>query len=178
MYITNIKLLNYRNYEKLDVDFENGLNVFVGNNAQGKTNLLEAIYVSSYGKSYRTSKATELVNFDNFATSINLTFDKNDREENIKIRFSKEKDKRIEINDIPIKKLSDLIGYLKVVTFKPEDLLLIKEGPGKRRKFLDNNISQSDNYYMQTLQNYNRVLLQKNTYLKETKSPNIEEINI
>ena len=178
MYITNIKLLNYRNYEKLDIDFENGLNVFVGNNAQGKTNLLEAIYVSSYGKSYRTSKNTELVNFDNFATSINLTFDKNDREENIKIRFSKEKDKRIEINDLPIKKLSDLIGYLKVVTFKPEDLGLIKEGPGKRRKFLDNNISQTDNYYMQTLQNYNRALLQKNTYLKDSKNPSVEEISI
>ena len=178
MNITNIKLQNYRNYNDIEIELENGLNLFVGNNAQGKTNLLESIYVSSHGKSYRTSKDLELIKFGEDFLSIDIKMDKADREENIKIKINNNKEKIIEINNLKIKKLSDLIGYIKVITFKPEDLLLIKEGPNNRRKFLDSEISQIDNYYMQNLQKYNRALLQKNNYLKNTRDINIEELSI
>lgn len=178
MNITNIKLQNYRNYENLEIDLENGLNLFVGNNAQGKTNLLESIYVSSHGKTYRTSKDQELIKFGADFLSIEIKMDKADREENIKIRITNNKEKIIEINNLKIKKLSDLVGYIKVITFKPEDLLLIKEGPNNRRKFLDSEISQIDTYYMQNLQKYNRALLQKNNYLKNTRDINVDELSI
>ncbi|MCQ2976619.1 MAG: DNA replication/repair protein RecF [archaeon] len=178
MNITKIRLQNYRNYKDLEIELENGLNLFVGNNAQGKTNLLESIYVSSHGKSYRTSKDQELIKFGEDFLYIDIDMDKADREENIKIRITNNKEKNIQINNLKIKKLSDLVGYIKVITFKPEDLLLIKEGPNNRRKFLDTEISQIDTYYMQNLQKYNRALLQKNNYLKNTREINIDELSI
>jgi len=178
MYLKNIELKNYRNYKQIKLPLERNVNVLIGNNAQGKTNLLEAIYLCCFGKSYRVAKDSELINFGSDYTWISADIENDGHEDNIKILINNNKEKSIMINENKIKKMSELIGYIKVVTFKPEDLMLIKDAPSIRRKFLDTEISQLDYIYMKELQNYNRALLQKNNYLKNTSKIEKDYINI
>lgn len=167
MIIESIELKNYRNYEKLHMDFSSGTNILYGNNAQGKTNVLEAVYVCSTTKSHRGSKDKEMIRFDEEEAHIKLNVRKSNVPYRIDMHLKKNKPKGIAINKIPIKKASELFGIVNVVFFSPEDLNIIKNGPSERRRFLDLELCQLDKLYIHSLVQYNRVLLQRNKLLKE-----------
>src|SRR5574344_2481688 len=165
MLINNIKLKNFRNYKELNFDFSNGINVFYGDNAQGKTNIIESIYLAAIGKSFRTNKENELINFNEKFSEVLVNYSKKDRKGKIKIEISEKK--IIFLNDVKIKKLSELLGNINIVIFTPEDINILKDGPASRRKFLDIMIGQLRPNYIYTLNNYNKVLDQRNNYLKQ-----------
>lgn len=166
MYINKLLLINFRNYEYLDIDLINGVNIFVGDNAQGKTNILEAIYYCCFAKSHRTSKDKELVNWKCNEAYIKGYISKNRLDKNIEIKIFKQGKKGININKINVTKISQLIGVFNVVMFSPEDLKIVKESPSYRRKFLDMEISQINNKYYYNLVQYNKVLSERNSLLK------------
>ena len=151
MIIKSIKLENFRNYESLDLDFEKGTNILYGDNAQGKTNVLEAIYLSATTKSHKGSKDKEIINFEKEEAHIRTILDKEGMEYRVDMHLRKNKSKGIAINGQPIKKAADLIGLLNVVFFSPEDLSIIKNGPSERRKFVDMELFQIDKYYLYNL---------------------------
>lgn len=173
MLITNIKLKNFRNYKELNLELENGINVFYGDNAQGKTNIIESIYLSAIGKSFRTNKDNELINFNENFAEININYSKIDRNGNIKIDINDKKN--IYLNGIKLKKLSELLGNINIVIFTPEDINILKDGPASRRKFLDIMIGQLRPNYIHILNNYNKILEQRNNYLKQIKYENKSE---
>ena len=167
MYIKSLELKNYRNYNDLSIEFEKGTNILYGNNAQGKTNVLEAIYVASTTKSHRGSKDREIINFDKDEAHIKITVMKKDVPVRIDIHLKKNKSKGIAINGIPIKKSSELFGILNVVFFSPEDLNIIKNGPAERRRFVDLELCQLDKIYVHNLVNYNKILNNRNKLLRD-----------
>lgn len=167
MYIKSLELKNYRNYNDLSIEFEKGTNILYGNNAQGKTNILEAIYVASTTKSHRGSKDREIINFDKDEAHIKITVIKKDVPVRIDIHLKKNKSKGIAINGIPIKKASELFGILNVVFFSPEDLNIIKNGPAERRRFVDLELCQLDKIYVHNLVNYNKILNNRNKLLRD-----------
>ena len=167
MIIKSIKLENFRNYESLDLDFEKGTNILYGDNAQGKTNVLEAIYLSATTKSHKGSKDKEIINFEKEEAHIRTILDKEGMEYRVDMHLRKNKSKGIAINGQPIKKAADLIGLLNVVFFSPEDLSIIKNGPSERRKFVDMELFQIDKYYLYNLNQYNKIINQRNKLLKE-----------
>ena len=134
MIVESIELQNYRNYEKLHMDFSDGTNLLYGDNAQGKTNLLEAIYVCSTTKSHRGSKDKEIIRFQQEESHIKLLVKKRDVPYRIDMHLKKNKTKGVAINGIPIRKASELFGIVNVVFFSPEDLNIIKNGPSERRR--------------------------------------------
>lgn len=166
MYVKSIKLINFRNYSNLDIELNSNLNIFLGKNAQGKTNLLESIYLCSSGKSYRTNRDKELINLDKDKAYIGLEVNKENHNKKIEIKFERDSSKRIRINKVETEKLNDLIGQLNVVIFSPEDLKLIKEGPGERRGFIDNELSQIRPRYRYNINRYGKILIQRNNLLK------------
>ena len=167
MNIQSLELNNYRNYKTLNMNFERGTNIFYGNNAQGKTNILEAIYVAGTTKSHRGSKDREIINFDSDEAHIKVNVLKKDVPTRIDIHLKKNKSKGIAINGIPIRKASELFGILNVVFFSPEDLNIIKNGPAERRRFIDLELCQIDKIYVHNLVNYNKILNQRNKLLKD-----------
>lgn len=167
MYIEYLKLKNFRNYSDLFVNFARNFNVIYGNNAQGKTNILEALFLCASGRSHRTSKDSELVRMGEEKYQVELEVVKERDKLLIEVQNSKEGRKNISINDIPLRKLGNLMGNLNAVIFSPEDLLIIKEGPSGRRKFIDITISQIKPSYFYDLQQYARILTQRNMLLKE-----------
>ncbi len=167
MYIKNLKLQNFRNYENAEIEFNKNINILYGDNAQGKTNILEAIFFSSFGKSFRTLKEKEIIKKDKEFSKIEVDYVKKDREGNIKFLISKDNKKSIFINDIKIKKLSELLGNVNIVLFEPSDINIFKEGPKYRRKFLDMMIGQLRSNYVYNLNQYLKVLEQRNNYLKQ-----------
>lgn len=167
MYIKSLELKNYRNYNDLSIEFEKGTNILYGNNAQGKTNILEAIYVASTTKSHRGSKDREIINFDKDEAHVKITVIKKDVPVRIDIHLKKNKSKGIAINGIPIKKASELFGILNVVFFSPEDLNIIKNGPAERRRFVDLELCQLDKIYVHNLVNYNKILNNRNKLLRD-----------
>jgi len=173
MYIKDIYLKNFRNYEEEKVELEKGINIFYGDNAQGKTNVLEAIFISSLGKSFRTRKDLELIKFEEKNSLLEINFEKSDREGNIKIEL--EENKNIYLNKIKIKKMSELLGNVYTVLFTPDDINLFKDSPTKRRKFLDILISQLRPAYLYNLNLYLKTLEQRNSYLKQIKFENKDE---
>ena len=173
MFIKNIKLLNFRNYENEDINLNENINIFYGDNAQGKTNIIESIFLCSIGKSYRTNKDNELIKFNKDFSSVYIDYEKSDRDGNIKINLKDKKE--IYVNNIKIKKLSELLGNLNIVIFNPDDILILKEGPQKRRRFLDVMISQLRPNYIYYLNLYNKTLEQRNSYLKQIKENNKSE---
>jgi len=176
MIIESIELKNYRNYEHLHMVFSPGTNILYGNNAQGKTNILEAIYVCCTTKSHRGSKDREMIQFHEDESHIKLSVRKNDVPYRIDMHLKKNKAKGIAINGLPIRKASDLFGIVNVVLFSPEDLNLIKNGPAERRKFIDLELCQLNKLYVHCLISYNRVLMQRNKLLKEIMfHPDYEE---
>ena len=167
MLITNLKIENFRNYNELNLNLNNKINIFYGNNAQGKTNIIESIFLCSIGKSFRTNKEKELIKFNEEKTSVEINFKKSDREGNIKIEIGEKK--QVYLNGIKIKKLSELLGNINIVIFTPDDINILKGGPQNRRKFLDIMISQLRPNYMHVLSLYNKTLEQRNNYLKQIK---------
>ena len=137
MFIKKLMLLNYRNYNELNIDLGKYVNVFMGDNAQGKTNILEAIYYCGFAKSHRTSRDRELIKWDSDSAYISLSVDRERLDKRIDINILKNGKKAININSIKIKKIGELFGNFNVVMFSPEDLKIVKESPGIRRKFLD-----------------------------------------
>jgi DNA replication and repair protein RecF len=166
MYVKNISLLDYRNYESLNIQLIKNVNVFVGDNAQGKTNILESIYYSAFGKSHRTSKDKELINWKKENAYISLLIGKNRLDKKIDINILRDGKKAIKVNNIKVGKIGELFGTFNVVMFSPEDLKVIKESPTIRRRMLDMELSQvSPKYYFNLVQ-YNKILNERNIVLK------------
>lgn len=168
MLITNLKIENFRNYNSLNLKFNDKINIFYGNNAQGKTNIIEAIFLCGIGKSFRTNKDKELIKFDRPFSKVELEYKKIDRDGKVKIEI--EDKKRAYINGIKTKKLSDLLGKVNVVIFTPDDINILKNGPKMRRRFLDIMIGQLRPNYIYNLNMYLKTLEQRNIYLKQIKS--------
>jgi len=173
MWINNIKLSNFRNYNKKEINLHENINVFYGENAQGKTNIIESIFLCSIGKSFRTNKEKELIKFNEEKALVEITFQKSDRDGNIKIEIGDKK--QIYLNGIKLKKLSELLGNINIVIFTPDDINILKGGPQNRRKFLDIMISQLRPNYMHVLTLYNKTIEQRNNYLKQIKLENKDE---
>ncbi len=167
MIVESLKLQNYRNYEYLNMNFDEKINIIYGDNAQGKTNILESMYVCATSKSHRGSKDREIIRFDNDESHIKVNVRKNDMNYRIDMHLKKNKPKGIAVNGIPIKRAVELFGILNIVFFSPEDLNIIKNGPSERRRFIDMELSQLDKIYLDCLINYNKVVNQRNSLLKE-----------
>ena len=167
MFIKNIELKNFRNYDELTLSFNDKVNFIVGNNAQGKTNLLEGIYMSSIGKSFRTSKDSEMIGFGKDFCKIKVTAQKNLFLTDVEIMIRNDRGKSIKVDGVNISKTSDLLENIYIVIFSPEDLKIVKDEPEKRRRFIDRELCLIKPYYFDCLSNYRKVLLQRNTYLKE-----------
>lgn len=166
MVIESIDLENFRNYKKLNMEFDCGTNILYGDNAQGKTNILEAVYLSGTSKSHRGSKDREMIQFQQEESHIKARIVRKDIPYRIDLHLKKNRPKGIAINGIPIKKTSELFGIVNVVSFSPEDLNLIKSGPSERRRFIDLELCQLDKLYVYNLVNYNKILNQRNQLLK------------
>lgn len=167
MKLKSIFLRNYRNYEKAEIIPTDTFNIIYGNNAQGKTNIIEAVFLCASGRSHRTSKDSELVRYGSDFFEIRVVFTRDNRDEEIQITFSSKERKKIRINEVPQKKIGNLMGHLNAVIFAPEDLLVIKQGPSERRRFMDITMSQLRPSYFYDLQQYTKILLQRNNLLKE-----------
>lgn len=176
MIVKKLELENFRNYKSLDLELDPKKNILYGNNAQGKTNVLEAIYICSTTKSHRSNKDVELIKFDEKEAHIKIFLDKKGKEYRIDVHLRKNKTKGIAVNGIPIKRASELFGIFNVIFFAPEDLNIIKNGPSERRRFMDLELCQIDKIYVSNLINYNKVLNQRNRLLKDIGSnPKLEE---
>ena len=146
--VENIKLINFRNYCNLDINLNRKINIFIGKNAQGKTNLLESIYICATGRSFRTNRDREIISFDKNQAYIGSKMNIGKYERIIEIKLERDKTKRIKVNKTELKNYKELYTGLNVVLFSPEDLKLVKEGPGERRNFLDLEISQIKPVYL------------------------------
>lgn len=169
MYIKKLQLLNYRNYKVLDIDLGKYVNVFMGDNAQGKTNILEAMYYCAFAKSHRTSRDRELLNWESENAYVSLTVGKDRLDKKIDITILKDGKKAIRINKVKVNKIGELFGTFNVVMFSPEDLKIIKDSPGVRRKFIDMELCQLDSRYYYNLVQYNKVLNERNMVLKNRR---------
>lgn len=167
MIIKSLKLKNYRNYELLNMAFDSRTNILYGDNAQGKTNILEALYLSGTTKSHRGTKDRDMIRFGEEESHIETIVEKNGVDFQIDMHLKKNSPKGIAVNKIPIRKASELFGLIHFVFFSPEDLNIIKEGPAGRRRFVDLELSQLDRVYLNNLANYNRAVNQRNSLLKE-----------
>lgn len=167
MFIESIELFNYRNYGQLHMDFHEGTNVLYGDNAQGKTNILEAVYLCSTTKSHKGSKDKEIVRFGEEESHIKMIVRRDGVPYRIDMHLKKNKAKGIAVNGVPIKKASELFGIVNVIFFSPEDLNIIKNGPAERRRFLDLELCQLNKLYVYHLVQYNKVVVQRNKLLKE-----------
>ena len=166
MFIKRLQMLNYRNYNVLDISLGPHVNVFMGDNAQGKTNILEAIYYCAFAKSHRTSKDKELINWNGEHAFISVDVGRERLDKSIDISILKDGKKSIRINKIKIKKIGELFGNFNVVMFSPEDLRIIKDSPGVRRKFIDMELCQLNPKYYYNLVQYNKVLNERNILLR------------
>lgn len=176
MIVNRIELENFRNYKDLELELDPNKNILYGNNAQGKTNILEAIYICSTTKSHRSNKDIELIKFNEREAHIKLFITKKDKEHRIDVHLRKNKTKGIAVDGIPIKRASELFGIFNVIFFAPEDLNIIKNGPSERRRFMDLEMCQLDKIYVHNLINYNKVLNQRNRVLKDISfDENLEE---
>ncbi len=169
MYIDSLRLYNFRNYKSLNIEFSPQLNIIRGNNAQGKTNLIESIYFSGIGKSFRTNKDADLVKMGEDEAYINLNVKKKYSDMSIDFRINKNSKKEVKINKQKLIKRSELFGGINIVLFAPEDLRLIKDGPQLRRQFIDREISQIDIGYYNLLIEYIKILNQRNKLLKKAE---------
>ena len=167
MIVKSINLKDYRNYELLNIELSDKTNIIYGDNAQGKTNILESMYVGATTKSHRGSKDKELIRFGCDEAHIKMIVCRNDIDYRIDMHIKKNKAKGIAVNGIPLKRSVELFGIVNMVFFSPEDLNIIKDGPAERRRFMDMELSQLDKIYLSNLVNYNKVLNQRNKLLKD-----------
>ena len=167
MIIESVKLNHFRNYDQLELSFDKGTNLFYGDNAQGKTNILEAVYLCGTTKSHRGSKDREMIRFGDEEAHICMKILRRGIPYRIDMHLKKNRSKGIAINGVPVKKAGELIGLGNFVFFSPEDLNIIKNGPSERRRFLDMELCQLDKVYLYHLANYNKILAQRNKLLKD-----------
>lgn len=176
MRINQLRLKDFRNYKSLDISFHPKVNIFMGNNAQGKTNLLEAIYITSLGKSFRTGKDWEMIRFEMPFFRVEVDASKDGEVLLIDMAVSQEK-KGIKIDGLKATKTSDLLENIYTVIFSPEDLKIVKDEPEKRRRFIDREITQLRPSYYQNLTCYKKALVQRNALLKDCNL-NEENLNV
>lgn len=167
MVIKSIDLLDFRNYEKLHLELEDGITILNGENAQGKTNLLEAVYLASGCRSHRGAKDREMIRFHAEEAHIKMLVRKEEREYRIDLHLKKDKSRGIAVNGVPVRKARDYLGFVNCVLFSPEDLQIVKEGPAERRKFIDTELCQLDKIYLNSFLQYKKVLEQRNQLLKD-----------
>ncbi|MGM0379273.1 MAG: DNA replication/repair protein RecF [Bacillota bacterium] len=172
MYVKNLRLKDFRNYNSLNLSLDKKLNIIIGDNAQGKTNLLEAIYFACFGKSFRTNKNKDLIQIDKEFNYVKLEVKLKHIETKIEYRIHKNLKKQIKINNNSIKKLSDILGNINVVLFSPEDLELVKGSPGVRRNFINRELSNLYPKYCKKLIKYQKIRKQRNNLLKKYKMSN------
>ncbi len=176
MEILSLELSNFRNYENVKLEFDKGTNILYGDNAQGKTNILEAIYFASTTKSHKGSKDQDVIHFGRDEAHIRLEMEKEDLTRRIDMHLKKGRAKGIAIDAHKIKKASELLGLLNVVFFSPEDLNIIKNGPSERRRFIDMELCQLDSFYLYNLNHYNKIVEQRNKLLKDIyEHPDLKE---
>lgn len=173
MWIKKLKIKNFRNYESEEINLEKNINIFYGQNAQGKTNIIESIFLCSLGKSFRTKKDKEMIKLNEQNALVEVEYEKSDRDGKIKIEIGNKKN--IYLNGIKIKKLSELLGNLNIVIFTPDDINILKGGPQNRRRFLDIMISQLRPNYMHILNLYIKTMEQRNNYLRQIKEEHKDE---
>ena len=177
MILTDLKLRNFRNYDDLDLTFNKKINIFIGNNAQGKTNILESIYVLSLTKSHRTNKDLYLIKQNSLFTKIIGTIQEDDRNTKYEVLIN-ENGKRVSINDKPLKKVSEYLSKINAIMFCPDDLEIIKGSPQERRSFFNISISGFNNNYVRYLNEYNKILKTRNEYLKNYEIINKEYLDV
>lgn len=170
MYIKSIKLNNFRNYIEQEIQLDKEINIFFGDNAQGKTNILESIFLCAIGKSFRAKKEKELIKIAEEKAIVEVEFEKIDRDGKIKIELTNKKD--VFINGIKKNKVSEILGNINIVMFSPDDIEILKSGPAKRRRFLNILISQLRPQYVYYLNMYIKTIEQRNNYLRQIKELN------
>lgn len=170
MYLKRIKLVNFRNYQQQEIELSPNMNLFFGENAQGKTNILEAVFLCAIGKSFRAKKEKELINLEKKQAFVEIEYEKSDRSGKIKIILDDKK--TIFLNDIKQSKLSDILGKINMVMFSPDDIEILKSSPAKRRRFLNIMISQLRPHYVHSLNMYQKTLEQRNNYLRQIVKEN------
>jgi len=173
MIVRSIELRNFRNYDNQLIKFGSNINVLIGKNAQGKTNILEGVFMCAIGKSPRTNKEKEMIKWESDFSKITVEVEKSDGQKKIELFIFKDQNKTIKINGIPIKKMGELMGNLNAIYFSPDELKLVKESPDQRRKFMDIDLCQFDKNYFYNLNKYNQILNQRNKLLKTTKSEKV-----
>ena len=166
MFVSELKLLNFRNYGEQKLKLSPSINLIVGKNGQGKTNMLEAIYYSAIGKSPKTSRDSDLINWSKDRASFCVVVSKKSGTKTIETIFLRQSKKTIRVNGVSLLKIGDLLGNVNVVFFSPDELKLVKDAPGDRRKFLDTDISQLNKNYFYNLTKYNKILDERNRLLK------------
>ena len=176
MIIKSLKLKNYRNYDLLDLTFDPKTNILYGDNAQGKTNILEALYLSGTTKSHRGTKDRDMIQFGYDESHLETVVEKKGIIFQIDMHLKKNSPKGIAIDKVPIRRASELFGIVHFVFFSPEDLNIIKEGPAGRRRFIDLELSQLDKIYLNNLSNYNRIINQRNSLLKDIYGSNQQHL--
>ena len=176
MYIESLQLMNFRNYKSLEIAFDEGTNILYGDNAQGKTNILEAVYLCGTGRSHRGSRDRDMIRFEEEEAHLRLLVRKNQMSSRIDMHLKKNRTKGAALNGVPIHRSRELLGIVNLVLFSPEDLNIIKNGPSERRKFIDMELCQLEKMYLSDLSSYNQVLNQRNKLLKDIYfKPSLEE---
>lgn len=173
MIIQKVELARFRNHKETALELSPGVNVLAGKNAQGKTNLLEAVFLTCVGRGWRTNKDRDMINFAADAARVKTTVKRKFGHVTIEINLSRTTKKNIRINGVPVQKMGELMGQVNCVFFSPDELRLVKDAPADRRRFLDIDISQIDKAYFYALLKYNKILLQRNALLK-SKTEDIE----
>ena len=166
MYIKDIELYNFRNYKEQKVSFSKGVNIFIGKNAQGKTNLLEGIYLNAFGKSFKNVKDKELIKFGEEYCRIKAVSESEEGEKTTEIVIKNDGRKGIKKDGVKISKASELLDRIFIIIFSPEDLRIVKDEPEKRRRFINRELCQIRAGYLSDLNDYGRILKQRNIYLR------------
>lgn len=167
MFLKSLKLNNFRNISKVSLDFDKNINIFIGNNAQGKTNILESIYFLAITRSHRTNNDFNLIKSGELYTKVSGVYKTDDNTVNTLSILLNEKGKKVSVNNLPQKRISNYLSRLNVIMFCPDDLEIIKGSPSIRRRFLNIELSQLKNEYLILLKEYHQVLKQRNEYLKQ-----------
>lgn len=169
MVIKQLELVDFRNYPQLNIEFSPGVNILYGDNAQGKTNILEALYMGCTTKSQRAVKEREVIRFGCDESHIRMYINKKSLDRKIDMHLKKNSKKGVAVDGVPIAKSSELYGMMNIISFSPDDLSIIKNGPAERRLFIDMELSQLDRTYMYNLSNYNKALTQRSVLLRQVQ---------
>lgn len=169
MYVKTVKLQNFRNYKNQEIEFSKNTNILCGNNANGKTNILEAVYLFGYGKSHRCKSDTEMIRFGEDAARLTIGFENKGRDFTGEIILSSNGKKTVKVNNVPIKKLSRLMSYFHAVLFSPEDLVLVKGSPSARRRFMDASLCRLYPAYFGALSEFRTLATEKNNLLRQLR---------